>query len=80
MSDTQLLGGLREQLQSVIVGQTRLLDRLIIALVAGGHVLLDGPPGLAKTTAVHALASGVSAGFQRIQFTPDLMPGDLTGS
>ena len=80
MSDAQLLGGLREQLQSVIVGQTRLLDRLIIALVAGGHVLLDGPPGLAKTTAVHALASGVSAGFQRIQFTPDLMPGDLTGS
>ncbi len=75
-----MLGGLREQLQSVIVGQTRLLDRLIIALVAGGHVLLDGPPGLAKTTAVHALASGVSAGFQRIQFTPDLMPGDLTGS
>ncbi len=80
MSDLEDLQGLREQLQRVIVGQADLLERLIIALVAGGHVLLEGPPGLAKTTAVHALASGVAASFQRIQFTPDLMPGDLTGS
>lgn len=71
---------LKEQLQQVIVGQEALLDRLIIALVCGGHVLLEGPPGLAKTTAVHALAGSVHASFQRIQFTPDLMPGDLTGS
>jgi MoxR-like ATPase len=71
---------LKPQLQKVIVGQEALLDRLIIALVCGGHVLLEGPPGLAKTTAVHALASSVHASFQRIQFTPDLMPGDLTGS
>jgi MoxR-like ATPase len=71
---------LKQQLQKVIVGQEALLDRLIIALVCGGHVLLEGPPGLAKTTAVHALASSVHASFQRIQFTPDLMPGDLTGS
>jgi len=71
---------LKQQLQSVIVGQEDLLDRLIIALVCGGHVLLEGPPGLAKTTAVHALANSVHASFQRIQFTPDLMPGDLTGS
>ena len=71
---------LKEQLQKVIVGQETLLDRLVIALVCGGHVLLEGPPGLAKTTAVHALAGSVHASFQRIQFTPDLMPGDLTGS
>ncbi len=71
---------LKQQLQQVIVGQEDLLDRLIIALVCGGHVLLEGPPGLAKTTAVHALAGSVHASFQRIQFTPDLMPGDLTGS
>ena len=71
---------LKQQLQQAIVGQEDLLDRLIIALVCGGHVLLEGPPGLAKTTAVHALANSVHASFQRIQFTPDLMPGDLTGS
>ncbi len=71
---------LRQHLEQVIVGQGALLDRLMIALLTGGHILLEGPPGLAKTTAVNTLASGVHASFQRIQFTPDLMPGDLTGS
>ena len=71
---------LRQHLQSIIVGQPVLLDRLMIALLTGGHLLLEGPPGLAKTTAVKALAAGVHAGFQRIQFTPDLMPADITGS
>jgi len=71
---------LRTHLESIIVGQSALLDRLLIALLTGGHVLLEGPPGLAKTTAVNALASGVHASSQRIQFTPDLMPGDLTGT
>ena len=71
---------LKSHLQSVIVGQEGLLDRLLIALLTGGHVLLEGPPGLAKTTAVKALASGVHASFQRIQFTPDLMPSDVVGS
>jgi len=71
---------LKHQLQQIIVGQAEVLERLIIALISGGHVLLEGPPGLAKTTAVHALAGSVHASFQRIQFTPDLMPGDLTGS
>ena len=80
MSKIQLLHDLRKNIQSVIVGQHDLLDRLIIAVLAGGHVLLEGPPGLAKTTVVHALASGMNASFQRVQFTPDLMPGDLTGS
>lgn len=71
---------LRKHLESIIVGQQNLLDRLMIGLLTGGHILLEGVPGLAKTTAVNALASGVHASFQRIQFTPDLMPGDLIGT
>jgi MoxR-like ATPase len=71
---------LRTALESVIVGQAKLLDRLVIGLLAGGHVLVEGLPGLAKTTAVKALAGGIHAGFRRIQFTPDLLPGDLTGT
>ncbi|WP_321325280.1 MoxR family ATPase [Thiomicrorhabdus sp.] len=71
---------LKEHLQRVIVGQEALLDKMLIALLTGGHVLLEGPPGLAKTTAVKTLATGVHASFQRIQFTPDLMPGDVMGS
>ena len=80
MPHTATLLDLKQQLESVIVGQQSLLERLIIAIIAGGNVLLEGPPGLAKTTAVHALATGIDARFQRIQFTPDLMPSDLTGS
>jgi len=80
MTQTASLIDLQQQLESVIVGQKSLLERLIIAIIAGGHILLEGPPGLAKTTAVHALATGIDADFQRIQFTPDLMPSDLTGS
>jgi MoxR-like ATPase len=72
--------GLRQHLEQTIIGQPQLLDRLMISLLTGGHVLLEGPPGLAKTTSVNTLASGVHASFQRIQFTPDLMPGDLTGT
>jgi MoxR-like ATPase len=71
---------LRQALSSVIVGQEKLLDRLIVGLLAGGHVLVEGLPGLAKTTAVKTLAAGVHARFRRIQFTPDLLPGDLTGT
>lgn len=71
---------LRAHLEAIIIGQDKLIDRLLISLLTGGHVLLEGPPGLAKTTAVKAIASGVHASFQRIQFTPDLMPSDLTGS
>ncbi len=74
------LDALRNQLEKVIVGQSALIERLIVTVLAGGHVLLEGPPGLAKTTAVHALASAIDASYQRIQFTPDLMPGDLLGS
>ena len=71
---------IRQHLENVIVGQSKLLDRLLIGVLTGGHVLLEGLPGLAKTTAVNALANGIQASFQRIQFTPDLMPADLTGS
>jgi len=71
---------LYEHLQGVIVGQKRLLDRLLISVLTGRHLLLESPPGLAKTTAVKTLASGIHASFQRIQFTPDLLPADLTGS
>lgn len=71
---------LRRYLEGIIVGQHQLLDRLIVSLLTGGHVLVEGLPGLAKTLAIKTLASGVHAGFQRIQFTPDLLPGDLTGT
>jgi len=71
---------LRQHMQSVIVGQLPLIDRILIGVLTGGHLLLEGPPGLAKTTAVKTLATGIHASFQRVQFTPDLMPSDLTGS
>ena len=71
---------LRRALEAVIVGQTGLLDRLVVGLLADGHILVEGLPGLAKTTAVKTLAAGIHARFQRIQFTPDLLPGDLTGT
>jgi MoxR-like ATPase len=71
---------LRNALSSVIVGQQNLLDRLIIGLLADGHVLVEGLPGLAKTTAVKTLAAAIHGSFRRIQFTPDLLPGDLTGT
>lgn len=76
----QQLTAVRTHLKQIIVGQEAMLDRLMIGLLTGGHILLEGPPGLAKTTAVKTLANAVHAQFQRIQFTPDLMPGDLTGS
>ena len=71
---------LRDHLASVIVGQQEMLDGLLVALLADGHVLLEGLPGLAKTTAVSTLAQGFDASFQRIQFTPDLLPADVVGT
>lgn len=71
---------LREYLNSQIIGQASLVERLLVALLADGHLLVEGPPGLAKTRAVKALAHGLDADFQRLQFTPDLLPADLTGS
>jgi len=71
---------LRDFMNSRILGQQRLCSRMLIALLADGHILVEGPPGLAKTRAVKTLASGVQGDFQRIQFTPDLLPADLTGT
>ncbi|CUB02205.1 AAA family ATPase [Marinomonas fungiae] len=71
---------LKEHLNHSIVGQASLIDDLLVALIAKGHVLLEGPPGIAKTTAAKVLANAIHASFQRIQFTPDLLPGDVTGS
>jgi MoxR-like ATPase len=74
------LATLRRHIQHTIVGQNYLVERLLIGLLADGHLLLEGLPGLAKTTAVHTLADGMALSFRRIQFTPDLIPGDITGT
>jgi MoxR-like ATPase len=71
---------LRDYLSSQIIGQEGLVERLLVALLADGHLLVEGPPGLAKTRAVKALAHAVEGDFQRVQFTPDMLPADLTGS
>lgn len=71
---------LRRWMNANIIGQPALVDRLLIALLADGHLLVEGPPGLAKTKAVKTLADGVEGNFHRIQFTPDLLPSDVTGT
>src|ERR1700744_1443490 len=71
---------LREEVGRVIVGQKHLLDRLLIALLTNGHVLLEGVPGLAKTLALKTLASCISLRFKRLQFTPDMLPADIVGT
>ncbi|WP_386070678.1 AAA family ATPase [Tahibacter sp. UC22_41] len=71
---------LRDDLSTRIIGQSHLVDRLLIALLADGHLLVEGAPGLAKTTAIKELASRIEADFHRVQFTPDLLPADLTGT
>src|SRR5712692_7420499 len=74
------LDPLYEQIGRVIVGQRELIDRLILGLLTGGHLLLEGVPGLAKTLAVRTLAQGLHLSFQRVQFTPDLLPADVIGT
>ncbi|MEA3297707.1 MAG: MoxR family ATPase [candidate division Zixibacteria bacterium] len=71
---------LQEQMRAVIVGQEYLIDRLLIGILANGHILIEGVPGLAKTLSVQTLADAIEARFQRIQFTPDLLPADLIGT
>src|SRR5688500_3949776 len=71
---------LRDELAACVVGQPALVDRLLIALLADGHLLVEGAPGLAKTTAIKELAARIEADFHRVQFTPDLLPADLTGT
>jgi len=71
---------LRQRVERQILGQPELVERLLIALLADGHLLVEGAPGLAKTRAVKALAGGIEGDFHRVQFTPDLLPADLTGT
>ena len=71
---------LRQQLEASVIGQPALVNRLLIALLVDGHLLVEGAPGLAKTRAIKALADRIEANFQRVQFTPDLLPADLTGT
>ncbi|QDW67086.1 AAA family ATPase [Luteimonas granuli] len=76
----RLFSDLREALAGEIIGQAALVERLLIALLADGHLLVEGAPGLAKTSAIRALAARIEADFARVQFTPDLLPADLTGT
>ena len=71
---------LKKYLDSQILGQPKLTENMLIALLADGHLLVEGPPGLAKTRAIKALSDGIEGDFHRIQFTPDLLPADLTGT
>ncbi len=77
---SQKLDRLRQEVAKVVVGQRYMVDRLLLALIADGHILIEGIPGLAKTTAIKTVAQAIHTGFARIQFTPDLLPADLVGT
>ena len=79
-AQAETLTKIRQEVNKVIVGQEKLIDRLIIALITGGHILLEGVPGLAKTLSVRTLADALGLQFQRISFTPDLLPADVIGT
>ena len=76
----KLVEAVRREVTKVLVGQEKLLDRMLIALIAGGHVLLEGVPGLAKTTAIKTLSQALGLTFRRVSFTPDLLPADVVGT
>ena len=78
--ESLFLQDLKREVGKVIVGQEDLLEKMLVALLADGHILIEGVPGLAKTLAVKTLAQAIHAQFQRIQFTPDLLPADITGT
>lgn len=78
--ESLFLQDLRHEIAKVIVGQEDLVEKMLVALIADGHILIEGVPGLAKTLTVKTLAQALSASFQRIQFTPDLLPADITGT
>ncbi|MFN0053143.1 MAG: AAA family ATPase [Planctomycetales bacterium] len=80
LRDSEQLERVKTEVRKVLVGQEAMLSRLLIALLTGGHVLLEGVPGLAKTTAIKGLAAALHCRFNRIQFTPDLLPADLIGT
>src|SRR6056297_1378040 len=78
--ESAFVDALRSEMGKVIVGQQYLVDRLIVGLLANGHILLEGVPGLAKTLSVSTLSAAIKTGFSRIQFTPDLLPADVLGT
>ena len=78
--ESRFIGGVLREVGKTIVGQQIMVERILMALLTGGHILLEGVPGLAKTLTVKSLASVIDAGFQRIQFTPDLLPADIIGT
>ena len=80
MSTQSSIIELKQYIEQHIIGQEQLVDRLLIALLADGHLLVEGPPGLAKTRAIKVLGDGIECDFHRVQFTPDLLPADLTGT
>jgi len=80
MPNLKAVLSLKQHVQNHIIGQEKLVDRLLIALLADGHLLVEGAPGLAKTKAIKVLSDGIESNFHRIQFTPDLLPADLTGT
>lgn len=80
MSVSESLLQLKNSLESAVIGQERLVNRMLIALLVDGHLLVEGAPGLAKTRAIKALSDNIAADYQRVQFTPDLLPADLTGT
>ena len=80
MSAVQSLTSLNQWLSRQIIGQEKLVERLLVAIIADGHLLVEGAPGLAKTRAIKCLADGLEGDFHRIQFTPDLLPADITGT
>ena len=77
---SEFVTNLKHELHKIIVGQDDLIDKLIIAILSDGHVFLEGVPGLAKTLLIKTLANVMDLKFSRIQFTPDLMPSDITGT
>src|SRR5512136_2963687 len=79
-TESTFVENLKTEIAKVIVGQDNMVDRLLIGLLSNGHILLEGVPGLAKTLSVKTLAAAIQAKFQRIQFTPDLLPADLIGT
>jgi MoxR-like ATPase len=80
MEAVTTIQSIKDEIKKVIVGQEHLIDAMLVALLCEGHLLVEGVPGLAKTTAVNALAKSLGLGFKRVQFTPDLLPSDITGT
>jgi MoxR-like ATPase len=77
---SKIIEDIKQEVKKVIVGQDELIDALLIGLIANGHILVEGVPGLAKTTAINALTKAIGLNFNRVQFTPDLLPSDITGT